>query len=73
MSNCDDYITWLESSIYNQRIEYYEYSDFKNIERIGSGAFGCVYCANWKNTSNVLALKTFYNQKSTLKEVVNEV
>ena len=67
------YIDWLENSISNEHIKYYEYSDFKNIQQIGNGSFGSVFCANWKNTHTILALKTFNNQKSTLKEVIKEV
>ena len=72
-SNYNSYIDWLENSISNEHIKYYEYSDFKNLQPIGNGSFGSVSCANWKNSSIILALKTFNNQKSTLKEVVNEV
>ena len=72
-SSYNSYIDWLENSISNEHIKYYEYSDFKNVQQIGNGSFGSVSCANWKNSGIILALKTFNNQKSTLKEVVNEV
>ncbi|RIA79436.1 hypothetical protein C1645_794388, partial [Glomus cerebriforme] len=65
------YIEWLEKSITNGYYNYYEYSDFTNLKPIGSGSFGRVICANWKNT--LFALKIFNNDKTTLKEVVNEV
>ncbi|PKY49351.1 kinase-like protein, partial [Rhizophagus irregularis] len=52
---------------------YYEYSDFKNIQNIGNGAFGSIARANWKHTNTFFALKSFINHKSTLKEVVNEL
>ena len=68
-----DYISWLEESISNKHIPYYEYSDFENIQPIGEGAFGSVVRANWKDTDTIFALKRFTNQESTLKEVVNEV
>ncbi|GBC00004.1 hypothetical protein RclHR1_03700011 [Rhizophagus clarus] len=67
------YINWLEKSITDKCMKYYEYSDFKIIERIGNGSFGSVSRANWKDTEIVLALKSFNNQASTLKEVVNEL
>jgi hypothetical protein len=79
MSNDSDikdsnyYTDWLEKSITNEHINYYEYSDFKNIQNIGNGAFGSIARANWKNTNTIFALKSFNNQKSTLQEVVNEV
>ena len=65
------YIDWLEKSIKEDTI-YYEYSDFKILQQIGSGSFGSVVRANWKN-NQLYALKSFNNNKSTLKEVVNEV
>ncbi len=63
MSN---YIDWLEKSI------EYEYSDFKNIQPIGRGAFGDVMRANLKNINTIFALKSF-NDKTTIKEIVKEV
>ncbi|CAB5314290.1 unnamed protein product [Rhizophagus irregularis] len=32
-----------------------------------------VYCASWKNTDQIFALKCFNGDKTTLKEVVNEI
>ncbi len=69
----DFYINWLEKSITDKYISYYEYSDFKNLQSIGSGSFGNVIRANWKNTDGFFVLKSFNNDKVTLKEVVNEV
>ena len=67
------YIDWLEKSIENEYFNHYEYSEFKNLKPIGSGSYGSVVRANWKNTDSLFALKTFNNDKTTLKEVVNEV
>jgi hypothetical protein len=67
--NCID---WLEKSISEGNIKYHEYSEFKNIQKIGRGAFGKVVRANMKNTNRFFALKSFDNI-TTLKEVVNEV
>jgi len=66
------YIDWLEKSITDEYFNHYEYSDFKNLQSIGIGSFGSVMRANWKNT-RPFALKSFNNDKMTLKEVVNEV
>ncbi|RIA83962.1 kinase-like domain-containing protein [Glomus cerebriforme] len=71
MSN--DHIDWLEKSIANEYLNYYKYSDFKNVEQIGSGSYGSVVRANWKNIDGFFALKTFNNDRATLKEVVNEI
>ena len=68
------YIDWLEKSISEERIKYYPYEEFKVIESIGSGSFGSVVRATWKNTDRFFALKSFFkSDKITLKEIVNEV
>lgn len=67
------YIDLLQRSISEENIAYYKYSEFKELILIGSGSFGSVYRANWRNIDNIYALKTFNNDKTTLKEVVNEV
>jgi serine/threonine protein kinase len=63
----------LETLISKGFIEHYEYSDFKNIQPIGKGSFGCVSRATWKDTTRYFALKSFNNDKQTLKEIVKEV
>lgn len=65
------YIDWLENSTLDNHIQYYKYSDFRNIKQLGSGTFASVYCANWKSLDTIYALKTFH--KNSLKEIVNEV
>lgn len=72
-NNCDNYTNWIEESISKEYIIKFGYSDFNNIQPIGGGNFGKVFRANWKNTDTLLALKSFDNNKLTLKEVVNEV
>ena len=65
-----EWINWIEEAI----DKYYEYENFKNIQEIGSGAFGKVFRVNWKNFENYLALKSFFNLNNvTVKEIVNEV
>jgi hypothetical protein len=66
------YIDWLDKSIKKEHIIYYEYSDFKNFQLIGNGSYGKVERANWKN-NRFYALKSFNNDRITLKEVINEV
>lgn len=73
VNNSNEYISWLEDSITKEYLNYYEYSEFKNIQPIAKGAFGNVHRANWKNIDTILVLKSFNNEKSTFKEVVNEV
>ncbi|RGB31320.1 hypothetical protein C1646_764207 [Rhizophagus diaphanus] len=66
------YIGWLNYSISEEHIRYYEYSDFTNIQQIGNGSYGTVFCVNWKS-NRLFALKSFNNNKETLKEVVKEL
>jgi len=63
----------LEKLISERRIEYYESSDFKNIQPIGKGTFGSVSRSTWKNTTRYFALKSFNNDKQTLREIIKEV
>ena len=67
------YIDWLENSITEKHIKLYEYSDFENIQPIGSGSYGNVVRVNRKNTNRFFALKSFINNKQPLKELVKEV
>ncbi|GES88021.1 kinase-like domain-containing protein [Rhizophagus clarus] len=70
----NEYINWIEEAINKKHIKYYEYENFNNIEEIGSGSFGKVYRANWKNSHSYLALKSFFNSNDvTIKEIVNEL
>ena len=74
MSNVISLKDWLEDSITNGYLNYYEYSEFKNIQPLGNGSYGSVVRANWKNTDTILAVKSFNNQALTFyKEIINEV
>ncbi len=72
--NTNEWINWIEEAITKKHIKYYEYDHFSNIQEIGSGAFGKVFRANWKNSEQYLALKSFFNlNNTTVKEIVCEV
>ena len=75
--NLNESMNWInriEESLSNRRIKYYEYKHFSNIEEIGSGGFGKVFRAKWKNSEQYLALKSFSNlDKATARELVHEV
>ncbi|CAB4388502.1 unnamed protein product [Rhizophagus irregularis] len=44
-----------------------------NVQKIGTGGFGKVYRANWKNSEQYLALKSFFNVDDVIaKEIVHE-
>lgn len=70
----NEWINWIEETIANKHIKYYEYKYFSEIQEIGIGGFAKVYRARWKMTGKYFALKTFYNfEKISVKEIVNEV
>ncbi|GBC27069.2 kinase-like domain-containing protein [Rhizophagus irregularis DAOM 181602=DAOM 197198] len=62
---------WIEEAILNEHINCYEYKDFYNLEGIGTGGFGKVYRANWKNSHNIYALKSL--KDSEAKKFVDEL
>ena len=66
------YMDWLEKSITDEYFNHYEYSELKDLQYIGEGSFGKIMRANWKS-NHFFALKSFKNDKVTLKEIVNEV
>ena len=67
------YINWLENSITEEHIKFYEYLDFKNIQLLGNGSYGSVFRVNCKNTDRFFALKSFINNEQTFKELIKEV
>ncbi|GBB89765.1 hypothetical protein RclHR1_16560006 [Rhizophagus clarus] len=73
LKDSNHHIEWLEKSIIDEHINYYEYSDFKNIQSIGRGSYGIVNRANWKNVDHFFALKTFNNDKQTLEGIIKEL
>ena len=73
-SNINDSIDWIEESISKRHIKLYEYERFTNIQEIGTGSYGKVYRANYKNYDQYLALKSFFNLDNvTIKELSHEV
>ena len=64
-NNSNEWINWIEEAIKNNYFKYYEYNHFSNIQVVGSGGFGKVYRANWKNSRNYMALKSFINFNNT--------
>ena len=57
--NSNEWINWIEDAISKNYFKYYEFKNFNNIQEIGSGSFGKVYRAKWKNSEQYFALKTF--------------
>ncbi|PKC10767.1 kinase-like protein [Rhizophagus irregularis] len=71
--NKNEWIDLIEEAIDKEYFKCYEYN-FSNIQEIGSGTFGEVYRANWKNSEQYIALKSFFNLNDvTVKEIVHEL
>ena len=65
---------WIEKAIKKKNIKRYDYSDFHNIQKVGTGTLGEVYRANWKNSYQCVALKSFFKfDDTTIKEIAQEV
>ncbi|CAB4396027.1 unnamed protein product [Rhizophagus irregularis] len=70
----ENQINQIEEAISKRHIKYYEYKYFNNTEEIGIGGFGKVFRANWKNSEQYLALKSFFNLDiATIKELSHEL
>ena len=69
--NSDEWINWIEEAIDKEYFKYYEYKNFSNIQEIGTGGFGKVFRANWRNNlEQYLVLKSFLNLNSiAVKEI----
>ncbi|CAB4415462.1 unnamed protein product [Rhizophagus irregularis] len=71
--NTNEWINWIEESISKEYYRLYEQKHFSNIQKVGTGGFGKVYRASWKN-SQYFALKSFFNLDDvTAKEIVHEL
>ncbi|POG63834.1 hypothetical protein GLOIN_2v1682127, partial [Rhizophagus irregularis DAOM 181602=DAOM 197198] len=71
--NTNECINWIEEAISKEYFRLYEYKYFSNVQKIGTGGFGKVYRANWKNSEQYLALKSFFNVDDVIaKEIVHE-
>ncbi|EXX51450.1 hypothetical protein RirG_261990 [Rhizophagus irregularis DAOM 197198w] len=72
--NKNEWINWIEEAVDKEHIKYYEYKEFSNFQEIGTGGFGKVYSANWKNLGKCFALKSFFSLDNvTVKEIVCEL
>ncbi|CAB4388490.1 unnamed protein product [Rhizophagus irregularis] len=71
--NTNEWVNWIEESISKEYYIFYEQKHFSNIQKVGTGGFGKVYRASWKN-SQYFALKSFFNfDDVTAKEIVHEL
>ncbi|CAB5190455.1 unnamed protein product [Rhizophagus irregularis] len=70
----NEWVNWIEEAVDKEYFKYYEYQQFNNIQHIGTGGFGKVYRANWKNSEKKFALKSFFSLDNiTVKEIVREL
>ncbi|POG76979.1 kinase-like domain-containing protein, partial [Rhizophagus irregularis DAOM 181602=DAOM 197198] len=70
----NEWVNWIEEAVDKEYFKYYEYNQFNNIQPIGTGGFGKVYRANWKNSEKQFALKSFFSLDNiTVKEIVREL
>ncbi|CAB4396126.1 unnamed protein product [Rhizophagus irregularis] len=70
----NEWVNWIEEAVDKEYFKFYEYKQFNNIQHIGTGGFGKVYRANWKNSEKQFALKSFFSLDNiTIKEVVREL
>jgi serine/threonine protein kinase len=74
MSEMNQWFKWIQEAVSKKHIKHYEYKHFKNIQAIGTGGFGKVYRAKWKNSYQYFALKSLLNiEEDAIKELVHEV
>lgn len=66
-----EWVNWIEEAILKEHIKHYEYENFSNLEKIGTGGFGEAYRAKWKK-SKILALKSL-NNATAVEKIVHEV
>ncbi|GET04740.1 kinase-like domain-containing protein [Rhizophagus clarus] len=70
----NEWVKWIEEAVDREYFKFYEYNQFNNIQHIGTGGFGKVYRANWKNSEKQFALKSFFSLDNiTVKEIVREL
>jgi serine/threonine protein kinase len=68
------WVNWVEEAINKEYFKLYENNNFHNVQEIGSSTFGKVYRANWKNSEQYIALKSFSNINDVaVKEIAYEV
>ena len=73
-TDTNEWIDWIEEAVSREYYKFYECKHFSNIQTIGTGGFGKVYRARWKNSEQYLALKSFFNHDNiTVKEIVHKV
>ncbi|CAB4388465.1 unnamed protein product [Rhizophagus irregularis] len=71
--NTNKWVNLIEETISKENYRFYEQKHFSNIQKVGTGGFGKVYRASWKN-SQYFALKSFFNLDDVIaKEIIHEL
>ncbi|CAB5303239.1 unnamed protein product [Rhizophagus irregularis] len=74
MFEMNEWVKWIDEAIAKKHIKHYEYKYFKHIQEIGTGGFGKVYRAKWKNSYQYFALKSLLNiEEDAIKELAHEI
>ncbi|GES73379.1 kinase-like domain-containing protein [Rhizophagus clarus] len=63
---------WIDTKIKDDDINYFEYNEFSNVQKIGNGAFGIVNRADWKSCGIKVALKILINNPSINEDNMNK-
>jgi serine/threonine protein kinase len=63
---------WIDTKIRDDDINYFEYDEFSNVEKVGNGAFGIVKRADWKSCGIKVALKILANNPSINEDNMNK-
>ena len=68
---------FIDVKVKGDEVNYFDYNEFSNVEKVGEGAFGSVNMADWKCCGIKIALKTLMNNQNNtdiinkfLKEVI---
>ncbi|PKY60963.1 kinase-like protein [Rhizophagus irregularis] len=63
---------WIDMKIKDGNIDYVEYSEFSNVEKVGEGAFGIVNSAYWRSCGIKIAIKILINNSSVDENIMDE-
>ncbi|PKC60127.1 hypothetical protein RhiirA1_491260 [Rhizophagus irregularis] len=63
---------WIDMKIKDGNIDYVEYGEFSNVEKVGEGAFGIINSAYWGSCGIKIAIKALINNSSVDKNIMDE-